>query len=151
MKLLDARESLSVQVHPDDDYAAANENGELGKSELWYVLAAKPGAQIVYGVLPGVGKQRFAAALGGAEALEPLLSWIEVKAGEMYHIPAGLVHALGAGVVVAEIQQSSDTTYRVYDYGRLDDAGIPRELHIAKALDVITFADDAPAVALTGV
>lgn len=139
MKILDASDKLSVQVHPDDDYAAENENGELGKAELWYIMHAEPGSSIVYGLEPGVTKEALAAGLREG-VLDGLLRSVEVHHGDVFYIPTGLVHALGAGVLVAEIQQNSDSTYRVFDHNRVDDAGKPRELHVEKALDVIDFA-----------
>jgi mannose-6-phosphate isomerase len=136
VKLLDAQDKLSVQVHPGNDYALKNE-GELGKFEIWYILSAKPGSKIVYGLKPGTTKENFKEAIEAGN-VEKYLNDIEVKPGDVYIIPPGLVHALGAGIMVAEIQQNSDTVYRVYDYNRLDN-GKPRQLHISKALDVIRF------------
>jgi mannose-6-phosphate isomerase len=139
VKLIDANEDLSVQVHPGDEYAAVHENGTLGKTEMWYVIAADEGGFIVYGVKPEVTKESFIQALQ-KEAIEGCLNKVYVKPGEVYEIPAGLLHALGVGVLVAEVQQNSDTTYRVYDWGRVDVSGNPRETHIKKALDVIDFS-----------
>ncbi|MCE5257894.1 MAG: class I mannose-6-phosphate isomerase [Chloroflexi bacterium] len=141
VKLLDAQRDLSVQVHPDDAYAAKHEDGALGKSEMWYVLHAQPGAELILGLAPGVTRAGFEAALKNGGLAEQLQR-IPVHAGDVLNIPAGTIHALLAGVVVAEIQQNSDTTYRVYDWGRLGADGQPRPLHIAKALDVIAW--DAP-------
>lgn len=135
LKLLDARDTLSVQVHPDDEYAARVEH-KLGKTEAWHILYAAPGAELVYGVKPGVTKaELMQASLSGA-AVEGLLRRVQVKAGETYYIPAGMVHAIGAGIVLYEIQQSSDVTYRFYDWERKDKNGNKRELHIQKAIDV---------------
>ena len=139
MKILDASDRLSVQVHPDDEYASENEAGELGKSELWYILHAAPGARIVYGLEPGVTREGLATGLESG-CLDGVLRWVEVYSGDVFDIPAGLVHALGGGIIVAEIQQNSDTTYRVFDYNRLDDCGKIRELHAAKALNVVDFS-----------
>ncbi len=147
VKLLDAQQHLSVQVHPDDAYALVHEHGELGKTEMWYVLHADPGTELIRGLQPGVNRETFRRA---AEAgnLEPLLHREPVRAGQVFAVPAGTVHALCAGAVVAEIQQNSDTTYRIYDWGRVGPDGRPRELHLAKALDVIDFSgaigQDAP-------
>ena len=142
IKLLDASEKLSVQVHPGNAYALEHE-GELGKYEIWYILAAKPGAKIVYGLKTGTDKAAFEEALACGD-LESCLNEVPVKAGEVYAIPPGLVHALGAGIMVAEIQQNSDTVYRVYDYNRVDQSGKTRALHLQKALDVIRFDDFLP-------
>lgn len=136
VKLIDAGDDLSVQVHPDDCYAELHEAGDQGKSELWYVLAAEPGARIIYGLEPDTTKDSVRRALAEGR-LEECLREVPVLPGEMYEVPAGLVHALGRGVLVAEIQQNSDTTYRLYDWGRLDAQGQSRELHITKALDVM--------------
>lgn len=140
VKLLDANDNLSVQVHPDDEYAAVNENGSLGKTEMWYVIDAKPGAKLVYGLRDGVTKEQFAAAIDNG-TLEDLLNYVEVKAGDAFFIPSKTLHAIGKGLLIAEIQQSSNTTYRVYDYNRTDANGNKRELHTAKALDVTSLED----------
>lgn len=140
IKLIDAADDLSVQVHPDDSYAAAMEH-DLGKTEMWHILSAEPGASIFYGLLPGVGRAELEAALPAGNILS-LLRRQSVQAGETYFIPAGLVHAIGKGVLVAEVQQNSDLTYRVFDYDRRGPDGKPRTLHIKKALDVMrTFTD----------
>lgn len=133
VKFIDAEENLSVQVHPDDEFANANEYGEYGKTEMWYVISAKPGARLVHGVVPGTSRESFAGAIASND-VERFLNTIEVSAGDVFYIPAGTVHAIGRGIIIAEIQQNSDTTYRVYDYGRTG-----RELHIEKALEVINF------------
>lgn len=138
IKLLDASDVLSVQVHPGDEYAALHEGRELGKTEMWYVIQAKPGAELVYGVKKGTTKEEFARAIARGD-LEKYLNRIEVKSGDVVYIPSGTVHAIGAGILICEIQQNSDTTYRVYDWNRLGDDGKPRELHVGKALDVINF------------
>lgn len=135
LKLLDARDKLSVQVHPNDDFAKVNEKGELGKTELWAVLSAKPGATLVYGFRPDVDKARYEQAIRNG-TLEEVLNTIPVQAGDVFYIPAGTVHAIGAGIVIAEIQQNSDTTYRVYDYNRKGPDGALRPLHVEKALAV---------------
>ncbi|NLJ73375.1 MAG: class I mannose-6-phosphate isomerase [Firmicutes bacterium] len=144
LKFIDARQDLSVQVHPDDEYAALNIPGELGKTEMWYIVHSDPGAWIIWGLRPGVTRERFSEAVKkGGSAILDCLNKVQVKAGEIYPISAGLVHALGAGVVVAEVQQNSDTTYRVYDWDRVDDQGQPRDLHITQALEVIDFSQEA--------
>ncbi|MEW5960344.1 MAG: type I phosphomannose isomerase catalytic subunit [Chloroflexota bacterium] len=138
IKLLDANQRLSVQVHPDDDYADRYENGELGKTEMWYVLYAEPGAYLIYGLNAGTSQESFRRALTAGQ-LETCLHEVPVKAGDAIFIPSGSVHAIMEGLLVAEIQQNSDTTYRVYDWNRLGVDGNPRALHIDKALDVIDF------------
>ncbi|MGE5580974.1 MAG: type I phosphomannose isomerase catalytic subunit [Bacillota bacterium] len=138
VKLIDANEQLSVQVHPSDGFAKIHEDGELGKNEMWHVLTAAPGAQLVYGLLPGVTREVFVQALQ-EHRLESCLKFVEVSPGDTFNIPAGLVHAIGKGIVLAEIQQNSDATYRVYDYNRVDKNGASRPLHLEKALQVIDF------------
>jgi mannose-6-phosphate isomerase len=138
IKLLDANQDLSVQVHPDDEYALEHEGGELGKTEMWYVLHAEPGAEVILGVRPGITRADFRAALETGR-LESVLHKVPVRAGQAVAVPAGMVHALLAGLVVAEIQQNSDTTYRVYDWDRVGADGKPRPLQIEKALEVIDF------------
>lgn len=137
IKLLDCNDDLSVQVHPTDDYAGLPK-GELGKTEMWYVLDAKPGAKIIYGLKPGVNRESFAAAISEGRIMDTLQE-VSVEAGDTFYIPAGTVHALCAGVLVAEIQQNSDTTYRVYDYDRPGLDGKPRELHIEDSLNVTAY------------
>lgn len=144
LKLIDACADLSVQVHPDDIYVRAHTDEAWGKTELWYIVHSDPGAWIIWGLRPGVTKSQFAKAIqAGGEEILACLNKVPVKAGEIYPISAGLIHALGAGCLVAEIQQNSDTTYRVYDWDRLDEQGRGRELHIAEALDVIDFSEQA--------
>lgn len=135
LKLLDAKDTLSVQVHPDDAYAAKVEN-KLGKTEAWYILYADPGSELVYGVNPGLTKDELMAHSRAGKAVEGDLRRVQVQAGETYFIPAGMVHAIGGGIVLYEIQQSSDVTYRFYDWERTDKEGKKRELHIEKAVDV---------------
>lgn len=138
LKLIAAEGMLSVQVHPDDAYAREHEGGKLGKTEAWVILSAEPGAQIVYGIREGVTREELAAACTrGGEAVRACLNCVKVKAGDVYFIPAGMVHALGGGVTLMEIQQSSDVTYRFYDWDRVDAAGRGRELHVDKGLDVV--------------
>lgn len=148
LKLLDAKDNLSVQVHPNDAYANAHENGKLGKTEAWLILSAEEGSQLVYGIRPGVTLPQLRAACRQGAAVEPLLRRVSVKPGDVCFIPAGCVHAIGPGIVLYEIQQSSDVTYRFYDWDRVDSQGRKRELHLDKALDVtdLTFAlDPVPA------
>lgn len=138
IKIIDANQKLSLQVHPDDVYAGEHENGELGKTEMWYILQAKEGSKLVVGAKDGVDKSRFEKALKEG-ALEPCIKEIEVKAGDVINIPAGMLHAIGEGIMLVEVQQNSDTTYRVYDWNRVGVDGKPRQLHIEQALDVIDF------------
>jgi len=136
VKLIHARERLSVQVHPDDAYAAAHENGKLGKTEAWVVLDAAPDARLVYGIQPGVTREQLASAAMSGRALEDCLRWAPVSPGDALFIPAGTVHAIGEGILLYEVQQSSDLTYRFWDWGWRDAQGKPRELHLRQALDV---------------
>lgn len=130
VKLINSKEKLSVQVHPGDEYAKEHENS-LGKTESWYVVDAKPGAKLIVGT-KNCDKEIFAKAIEEGKS-EDYLNIIEVKKGDFFLINSGLVHAICEGLVIAEIQQNSDITYRVYDYGR------PREIHVEKSLDVIDF------------
>ena len=135
IKFIDAADDLSVQVHPDDEYAARVEN-DVGKTEMWHIVEAEPGAKLVYGLGKGVTPEDFALAVRSGETLSAL-NQIEVHAGETYFIPAGLVHAIGGGILLAEVQQNCDLTYRVYDFDRLDKNGKPRELHTEKAIECV--------------
>ncbi|MDO7907443.1 class I mannose-6-phosphate isomerase [Paenibacillus sp. JX-17] len=137
IKLLDCNDDLSVQVHPTDDYAGLPQ-GELGKTEMWYVMDAKPGAKIIYGLQEGVTRESLREALENGTVMDTLQQ-VPVEAGDTFFIPAGTVHALCAGVIVAEIQQNSDTTYRLYDYNRPGLDGKPRELHIEDSLNVTSY------------
>lgn len=137
IKLLDCNDDLSVQVHPTDEYEGLPK-GELGKTEMWYVLDAKPDAKIIYGLKEGVTREDLRQALESGKVMDSLQE-VPVKAGDTFYIPAGTVHALCAGVVVAEIQQNSDTTYRIYDYNRPGLDGKPRELHIEDSLNVTAY------------
>lgn len=137
IKFIDANDRLSVQVHPDDNYAAVYE-GDLGKNEIWYIIDAKPGAKLIAGLKPGITKETFTQAVKDNRIEECLLE-VGVQPGDVITIPAGQIHAIGAGIVLAEIQQCSDTTYRIYDYNRVDSNGMKRPLHLDKALDVINF------------
>lgn len=132
IKLLDANRWLSVQVHPDDTYGLAHE-GEFGKTEMWVVLEAEPGAEIVYGFKLGVTREQYAREIAEERAADSLHR-LPVQKGDVIFVPAGAVHALGPGIIVAEIQQNSDTTYRIYDWGR------PRPIHLEQALAVLDFS-----------
>lgn len=136
IKILDASDNLSVQVHPEDDYAKVNENGELGKTECWYVLDAKEDAKLVYGH-SAITREEFNSRIDNAEWNELFIEE-KVKEGDFFYIPAGTLHAIGEGILIYEVQQNSDTTYRVYDYDRVDKDGNKRELHIEKTKDVTT-------------
>ena len=134
IKFIDAQNSLSIQVHPDDDYAMEHE-GESGKTEMWYILEAEPDAFLYYGFEHEISREEFAERIQN-DSLTDVLHRQPVKAGEAYFIPAGTIHAIGKGIVLAEIQQSSNSTYRVYDFGRRDKDGNLRPLHVDKAIDV---------------
>jgi len=143
VKLIDANDRLSVQVHPKDDYARLNEGNELGKTEMWVLLKAKENAQLIYGVKKGATPQSFRQAVENG-MVESQLQFVSIKTGDHVSVPAGTVHAIMEGEIIAEIQQNSDTTYRVYDWNRTGADGKPRELHIDKALDVIDFEHPDP-------
>ncbi len=134
-KFIDANAPLSVQVHPDDSYAAIHEGGKLGKTEFWYVLAAEPGATIVHGFKAPTSFAQVRKSIEDV-TLENLLQEQVVTAGDIIFVPAGTVHAIGSGVMLYELQQYSDITYRMYDYGRITSDGTPRELHVNKSLEV---------------
>ncbi len=136
-KFLDARLDLSVQVHPDDARASRLVPPDRGKTEAWYVVDAAPGARIWAGTTPGIDAEAFAAALH-AGRIADILHWFEPRPGDCVFIPAGTVHAIGAGLLVAEIQQSSDVTYRLHDWGRIGADGQARPLHVAAGLDAVT-------------
>ena len=135
VKIISTSERLSIQVHPDD-----GEAGPRGKSEMWHILEADPGAVIAMGFRQPVTREQLREAAISGE-IETLVRWIEVRPGETYYIPAHTVHAIGAGIVLCEIQQNSDTTYRLYDYGR------PRELHLEQALSICDLGVHSGAVA----
>ena len=136
IKIIDAKEDLSVQVHPDDAYGLAHEN-DLGKTECWYIMDADPGAYLIYGH-NAQNKQQFLEMVEENE-WDQLLRKVPVHAGDFFAVPAGTIHAIGGGVLILETQQSSNTTYRVYDYGRKDANGQERDLHIQQSADVTTF------------
>lgn len=135
IKLIDAKRDLSVQVHPDDAYAAEHENAAMGKTEMWYVLKAYKGAELVYGFNQDITAERVRLAIRKG-TIERYLNHVPVCENDIFFIEPGTVHAIGGGVLIAEIQQNSNLTYRLYDYGRKDKNGSSRELHIDKALDV---------------
>lgn len=140
VKFIFPEEMLSLQVHPDDAYASIHEHaaGGRGKTEMWHIVSAEPDARILLGLKPGSDKQAFLAGLND-QTLESLFQSHFVRAGDTIFVPAGTPHAIGPGMIVCEVQEYSDLTYRVYDYGRVDVRGRPRELHIEKALQVINF------------
>ena len=138
LKFLDANRDLSVQVHPDDQMGETLSPPDLGKTEAWYVLHADPHAKVYAGLKPGVTKEQFAAAIQAGNT-ESLLHAFEAKTGDCIFVEAGTMHAIGAGLLVAEIQQASNTTFRVFDWNRVDDEGNSRELHIEQALAATNF------------
>ncbi len=141
VKLIDAGDALSVQVHPDDEYAARMEN-DRGKTEMWYIVEADEGAELIFGLQDGATRDDFAKAVMENDP-ERVLRRCSVHAGECYFIPAGMTHAIGKGILIAEIQQNCDLTYRVYDYNRRGADGSLRELHVEKALEVVRpFAEE---------
>jgi mannose-6-phosphate isomerase len=150
VKIIDAREILSVQVHPNDIYAAAQNSADTGKSEMWYIIKPPDSGKLIIGLRDGVTRSDFAHAIETGR-VEDCLNYLPVKETDMINIPAGLLHALTPGTILAEIQQNSDTTYRVYDYGRVGVDGLPRPLHIQDALNVIDFEGKIPRNAVTAV
>lgn len=134
VKLIDAEKDLSVQVHPDNDYARKHEN-DSGKTEMWYVISADIGSELIYGFKEELTKEEFRQAIEDNTLMDKV-NRVPVRQGDVFFIKPGTLHAIGKGILIAEIQQSSNVTYRVYDYGRLGADGKPRELHIEKALDV---------------
>ena len=140
VKFIFPKDKLSIQVHPDDAYASKNEAaaGGQGKTEMWHVVSAEPDARVLVGLKPGTTKTEFSAALA-RHTLEELFEAQIVEARDTLFVPAGIPHTIGPGMILCEVQQYSDLTYRVYDYGRLDSQGKPRELHVEKALEVIQF------------
>lgn len=139
IKFLDAHAWLSVQVHPDDEYAAQHEGGKLGKTEAWRILQTQAHAQIIHGFSRATSRDEVAAAIA-AGTLDTLLQRVDVHPGEVMLNLAGTVHATGAGIVLYEVQEYSDVTYRLHDFGRLGSDGRPRELHIPQSLDVLNYA-----------
>ena len=137
IKLIDAEDKLSIQVHPDDEYARINDN-DSGKTESWYIVDAKPGAELIYGFDHEVTREEFLQSIED-ESVTQLLQHVPVRPGDLVYIPSGTVHAIGAGILLAEVQQSSNATYRIFDYGRPGDDGEPRPLHKKKAADVLNY------------
>lgn len=137
IKYIDANDRLSIQVHPDDELSKER-HGAYGKTEMWYVVQADEGAELISGFNRDIDRDSYLIALQN-DKLENLLEFETVKQGDVFFIPAGRVHAIGKGIVVAEIQQTSDVTYRIFDFNRVDDKGNPRELHTELALDAISF------------
>jgi mannose-6-phosphate isomerase len=138
IKFLDAREDLSVQVHPDEKYAAENDDAHL-KSEAWYIFQHEPNARILKGLRPGITREQFQNGLHDG-SVESLINTIPVKDGQCFYLPSGTVHALGGGILVAEVQMPSDTTFRVFDFNRVDSStGKPRKLHVDQAMQCIDF------------
>ncbi len=135
VKFIDAKDNLSVQVHPDDEYAYNYENGQKGKSEMWYVLQANKEARLVYGLNKDTDVEEFREAINEGRTAE-FLREVPVKKGDVFFIEAGTIHAIGKGALIAEIQENSNLTYRLYDYNRKDKNGNTRELHVDKALTV---------------
>ncbi|MCR5846584.1 MAG: class I mannose-6-phosphate isomerase [Lachnospiraceae bacterium] len=138
VKLIDARSKLSVQVHPDDEYALANENGEHGKIEMWYVLDAAPGSEVIYGFSHDTDEVKIRRSIEKGN-IEKYLNKVKVRKDDVLLVKPGMVHAIGDGVLIAEIQESSDLTYRLFDYDRTDINGKKRELHIDKAMETLSF------------
>ncbi|WP_438784440.1 mannose-6-phosphate isomerase, class I [Enterococcus sp. AZ191] len=141
IKILDAEDELSVQVHPDDAYGMKHE-GELGKTECWYIIDAEPGAEIIYGHHAKTREELAEMIKKGR--WDDLLKKVPVKKGDFFYVPSGTIHAIGKGIMILETQQSSDTTYRVYDYDRKDASGQKRELHIQQSIDVTTVPAKTP-------
>ncbi|KRN25113.1 mannose-6-phosphate isomerase, class I [Lacticaseibacillus camelliae] len=147
-KILDANDSLSVQVHPDDAYAAAHERpGELGKTECWYVISAEPGSYLIYGHHAKT-REELADMIHKGE-WDKLLRKVPVKTGDFVYVPSGTIHALNKGIMVLETQQSSDTTYRLYDYDRVGKDGKKRELHLQQSIDTTTVPSQDPKLNIT--
>lgn len=139
-KIIDARDSLSVQVHPDDAYAQRVEHQPNGKTECWYVLDAQPGAELILGWNRDTSRDEYERRVKDG-TLGELLRHVPVRAGDVVYLPAGTLHAIGAGIIIFETQQASDLTYRIFDWNRLDDRGKPRELHVQKAADVLDYRE----------
>lgn len=135
IKLIDAKQDLSVQVHPDDEYARIHENGSLGKTEMWYVVDASKDASLVYGFVCDMKESTVRSCIENG-TIEKYLQRVPVHKGDVFFIQPGQIHAIGAGALIAEIQESSNLTYRMYDYDRTDKNGKKRELHVDKAMDV---------------
>jgi mannose-6-phosphate isomerase len=142
IKLIDAKQDLSVQVHPNDEYARTHENGQLGKTEMWYVLDATKDAKLVYGLHHGTEPELLRQSIEQG-TVEKYLQKVPVKKDDLFYIEAGTIHAIGAGALIAEIQENSNLTYRLYDYNRVDKNGQKRPLHVDKALEVANLSASA--------
>ena len=142
-KIIDAHQALSVQVHPDDAYAQRVEHQPVGKTECWYILAAEPGAELVLGWTHDTDRAEYERRVADG-TLGEILRRVPVHPGDAFYLPAGTLHAIGAGIVLFETQQASDLTYRIFDWNRTDAQGKPRELHVAKAGDVLDFRATFP-------
>lgn len=140
IKLIDACDKLSVQVHPSDEYALKVE-GEFGKTECWYIVDCEPDAKLLYGFSCDITKEEFAKRIE-ENTLDDVVNYVNVKKGDFFFIPSGTLHAIGKGILIAEVQQNSNTTYRVSDYGRLGADGKPRPLHVEKAKEVTTLENN---------
>lgn len=134
IKWIDSQLPLSIQVHPDNDYAMAHEQ-DMGKTEMWYIIDCEPDSYLYYGFSKEISREEFAHRIADDMLLE-VVRKVPVKKGDVFFIPSGTLHAIGPGILLAEVQQSSNVTYRIYDYGRLDTDGKPRQLHVEKAVDV---------------
>lgn len=149
IKYLDAAQDLSIQVHPDETYARTNPGAHL-KNEAWFIVHADPGSRLLKGLRPGVGRQSFARAIADG-TVESLIHSITAKPGDCFYLPGGTVHALGAGILAAEVQTPSDTTFRVFDFNRTDPStGKPRTLHVEQAMNCIDFSGGEPAKSPSG-
>lgn len=136
IKFIDASSNLSVQVHPDDKYANEKENGAEGKTEMWYIIDCKQGAQIICGMKEDITQEQLASILK-SDKVPDYLNFVTVNKGDCIYIPSGTIHAILGDTLICEVQQNSDLTYRVYDWGRVGKDGKPRQLHIEKAIDVV--------------
>ncbi|TKC17011.1 mannose-6-phosphate isomerase, class I [Robertmurraya kyonggiensis] len=143
-KILDANDDLSVQVHPDDKFANRYENGELGKTECWYIVDCDKEAEIIFGH-HAKSREQFIQLINDGK-WDELLHKVSVKPGDFFFVPSGTIHAIGKGILILETQQNSDTTYRVYDYGRVDSNGNKRELHIEKSIQVANIPSHQPKI-----
>jgi mannose-6-phosphate isomerase len=147
-KIIDAHDALSVQVHPDDAYAARVEHQHNGKTECWYILSAQQGAELVYGWTRDTTREEYERRVADG-TLGEILRHVPVKPGETYYLPAGTLHAIGAGIILFETQQASDLTYRIFDWNRVGADGKPRELHVQKAADVLDYRGETRGAAET--
>ncbi len=142
-KFIDSNRLLSLQVHPPDSYARVHD-GENGKTECWYVVYAEPGATVIRNLVPGTTPSVFRAGVESGRGIEEMVRHCEVKTGDFLFMPTGVVHAICEGTVILEIEQNSDMTYRLFDWGRVGDDGKPRPTHLDKGMEVINFADNSP-------